>query len=1443
MAPKVRNSNDDSKDSTLSERSWYFLLKVMKDLYEKDSKTYPFIWNDAYHHEDFKKTVSKVRNIFGLRLNAATLLLKSSPIACMKECMNTLKSIEACPIFYIGQIFKDRLAVSVNGGACSFEVINSLLVRDTAQEWQDNQMRRGIGIRNAASFIQWPCRERILCVFLCLAAFSGMFCASFSETENITTAIVKNKLLKISSMTPTDLKEKLIQQESQMRGNPKLKPQILILISKGWNCSVNPFVTGIITEAENFKKEYYNTHNKKRIKGLTQSDLLDWNSFQNKMPSWIRNIVLEIWCWAISEDEDCTGVTDANDAFIQTIKPIMELLLSYICISESNFSTAEELNDQLTNYEKSVLQEAFDDRVTNRKRKTNKKRKRVSSKTVQISDDRQETGNEHGPTSNASKRVRTETSTEDNFVPIPMGHHLEPNDAFTSVNDLQPNSNLDLEGLSPLPAPEPLSQDHPTYLVPQPSLPSILGPASSQEIAAGSHAEPTPLPESSVADLATRKTLPAQPNPISEGTKYPHSKSTTLPTQPNLFQQGGISSNAISSSAPTMQPSNTSSTVRPSLPPTTLPSRKIEGPTTRLASRRRNTPPTHPPTSPPTRPPTTPPPRPPTTPPPRPPPSLLTRPPHDSLSVVNSSQDKRSSEVQDDIDELHNLLDLASEDVRPDETTSVTSYWKIFCSLNLQSMFVSSYNYEWVTEFNKRLDSIKHFPTILSSLQYASRWFHYIVLETRATLKDDIDSHFEGITNKTGYGTRTRSAKKNVLSQYEPLRAFVHKSSTSPQYLTSLECGFTDATRFSQKTHDLLSSQPYFIFRFVIFNRKYPSTFEDWNVSAILKLRSHLIEKYTASGQSSLPQDQICYDFSKVTFEFPVGRQYINELTRNGHNLKELEIEFHPISSSANATKMVSSLNQVSRFSDPWKFTVFGNGKNTASKRTINDSDIDQKSAYFLSRMKSIGKLNDTQHEAIKSALFAVENDLRIPFCCIQGPPGTGKTETILGIITSLLFHSKHGNDYLRTEYNPDSYQGALLSRKGNEEFAILVCTASNNALSNVQQKLLDGLPVYGKHDLNINLTRVYAQSFSKKQSNSHSSVNQDNTALSNQLRLYEDSGKSKKELKKSIFDESEVVLSTLSTACGMDISEISYFDIIIVDEATQATEPEILSCLSSVSNKTLRNPVVILVGDEKQLSPHMSSSNDYTPQDLRLLQYEISLFERLVTERRCNSTMLNVQYRAHPTISYFHSAEFYDSKVVDGKTADYFKSKYKYLYDNSTFWNPLTFVDTVKESRKRESSNHTNLLEVNVVLDILKFFNDRFRKLRRVRFKPSFGVLTPYRNQANRIQLDLDRTPFPNISVDVGTVDSMQGQQRDVIIFSAVRSNRDSILGFINDKRRINVSLSRSKAMLLFIGDSETLCRDNVFNHLYLDCSSRASHLEVQWDPHANRFRYWDYR
>lgn len=88
-----------------------------------------------------------------------------------------------------------------------------------------------------------------------------------------------------------------------------------------------------------------------------------------------------------------------------------------------------------------------------------------------------------------------------------------------------------------------------------------------------------------------------------------------------------------------------------------------------------------------------------------------------------------------------------------------------------------------------------------------------------------------------------------------------------------------------------------------------------------------------------------------------------------------------------------------------------------------------------------------------------------------------------------------------------------------------------------------------------------------------------------------------------------------------------------------------------------------------------------------------------------------------------------------------------------------------------------------------------------------------------------------------------MQGQQRDVIIFSAVRSNRASVLGFINDKRRINVSLSRSKAMLLFIGDSETLRSDNVFDHLYLNCSTRESHLEVHWDPRDKIFRYWDYK
>lgn len=512
---------------------------------------------------------------------------------------------------------------------------------------------------------------------------------------------------------------------------------------------------------------------------------------------------------------------------------------------------------------------------------------------------------------------------------------------------------------------------------------------------------------------------------------------------------------------------------------------------------------------------------------------------------------------------------------------------------------------------------------------------------------------------------------------------------------------------------------------------------------------------------------------------------------------------------------MIQLMNSVYELSPTIQMSLFGD-KPAATDQL---KPADQSSKLFIDSLRESRCLNLRQHESNSLILSSLENAEQMPFVCIQGPPGTGKTETILSTISSLLFQSNYGNEYLRTEYNPDLYTGRLLYRKSGE-FSILICTASNNAISNIQQKIeSNGLPVpNNRKRLNINVTRVYAHSLSITSQEDHSSLN-------NKIRhiqedpYHKDNGRNRKSLGKTIMERSVVVLATLSTACSMDLADTSNFDGIIVDEATQATEPDIVSCLIASTKKTSRVPTIVLVGYQKQLPPVIKCSRDISTSIFHRLRFDYSLFERLLEENRCPSTMLQLQYRSHPLISRIHSELFYNKQLVDGLRSDFYQRKFNYLYSHNSFGKPVMFLDTASNAfEKREQDRFINKYEALILLSVLQSFNDMLIGSDQRR-KFSFGIITPYRQQTGYLQHLLNQNPLPHINVTAGTVDSMQGQERDVILFSTVRSNDSRNLGFINDKRRMNVAISRAKAILIFVGDSKTICTDTIFHQLVTYC------------------------
>lgn len=257
-------------------------------------------------------------------------------------------------------------------------------------------------------------------------------------------------------------------------------------------------------------------------------------------------------------------------------------------------------------------------------------------------------------------------------------------------------------------------------------------------------------------------------------------------------------------------------------------------------------------------------------------------------------------------------------------------------------------------------------------------------------------------------------------------------------------------------------------------------------------------------------------------------------------------------------------------------------------------------------------------------------------------------------------------------------------------------------------------------------------------------------------------------------------------------------FDWAIVDEAGRATVPEILIPI-------VRAERTILVGDERQLPPMVDDvlgGTQGSAADRRELQ--TSLFQSLVEQSGDTSAeehiaVLRTQYRMHPHIGNLISKVFYDSLLENGQRPR--------TRRRSMDWMParVTWLSTSGQQTRREiRSGHSfeNIKEVEITLELLekleaKAVSDRQR--------PTAGVITGYLAQVERLATRIDpenREKWTNLVIEVATVDSFQGRECDVVIYSTVRSNTAGTIGFLREYRRLNVALSRARELLVIVGD-----------------------------------------
>ncbi len=270
-------------------------------------------------------------------------------------------------------------------------------------------------------------------------------------------------------------------------------------------------------------------------------------------------------------------------------------------------------------------------------------------------------------------------------------------------------------------------------------------------------------------------------------------------------------------------------------------------------------------------------------------------------------------------------------------------------------------------------------------------------------------------------------------------------------------------------------------------------------------------------------------------------------------------------------------------------------------------------------------------------------------------------------------------------------------------------------------------------------------------------------------------------------------------------------FDYVIIDEAAKATLPEMMVSL-------IKAKKAVLVGDHKQLPPVFDRmALDRADLPLKIEELQNGGFGKIfdLISDECKQT-LTVQYRMHPCIGSMISQIFYDGQVQNGIYANE-----RTLNLTKLSFKPMTWISTSSIDRKQRfeqkvriangGNSYRNPLEVDIICGYLKQL-DQETAIKDY----SIGIITPYRAQLNLIQKRIKSLSLENVQVEVNTVDAFQGSQKDIILYSTVRSSDKAIIGFLKEEARLNVSFSRAKSVLIIVGDMDFLnnekIRDNRF-------------------------------
>lgn len=453
--------------------------------------------------------------------------------------------------------------------------------------------------------------------------------------------------------------------------------------------------------------------------------------------------------------------------------------------------------------------------------------------------------------------------------------------------------------------------------------------------------------------------------------------------------------------------------------------------------------------------------------------------------------------------------------------------------------------------------------------------------------------------------------------------------------------------------------------------------------------------------------------------------------------------------------------------------------------------------------------LNDSQRQAVQKIIEAQE------LAIVHGPPGTGKTTTLVQAIKTLIKQNKQqilvvapsntAVDLLSEKLNNEGLNVLRIGNPARVSEKLMALTLDSRISAHNDMKEIKKLKKQASEYKNM--AHKYKRNFGKAERDQRKAL------FDAAHQLIKEVDKTEQFIAEDLIGKAQIITATLVGANHYTIRDLK-FHTVVIDEAGQALEP---ACWIPIS----KAKKVILAGDHLQLPPTIKSQQAAKDGlSTTLLEKCAALYPEAVV-------LLEEQYRMNEAIMDFSSKEFYDNRLKANESV-----ANRLLFPGDI---PLSFVDTAGcgFDEKQEGTSTANPEEAAFLFKHLHKLVGELKEHYSAENFPTIAVISPYKEQIRILNQLLSDSPELMVYADkiaVNTIDSFQGQERDVVYISLTRSNTEGEIGFLNDIRRMNVAMTRARKKLVMIGDSSTLA----YAPFYADMISYTEQLngyQSAWD------------